>query len=656
MLDSRLVRSQQVKAQGSGWYVRLSRQVIDERGQVVMPWMAPIASADGRDVVAMLPACEVPAEEKLQEGDCVRAVVLRTAPDLSSITLSLDATKLSRFQTDGEVHLRVGRINGLQGLGAPCGKYNIAIMSEPRLQREDSLSDLQRVLGLSGFESVWFGKEVKECLAKPLLDVAAMRKQQDAQSFVLNVLQGCTALQMSDVAVAQECFAEALRLDPTVRECHLGMARVYRMLKQEDKAAEHDRLANSSKSEPLQGFPMLKILFEPASSAAAIAAAKTVSKAAFGPAAGPAPAASQEESSAAKSGDEKEEKKLHCPVCDAEGHTSSDCPYLLCSKCRMWGHLAVYCEANQVQVPPSGVHPQSLLEWEKALAEVADVSSWQRASEEQSQLQAPQTGSKDLGRSRLSPRSEEKKRQRDSPTPAQPHYDHRQTRDRERDRGGDYRDGPDRGRGSNARMICHHCHQEGHWRPDCPQLRSSFSGGGASAAGTPGSGRRYDTNVGTSPDAVDDEYRNTTNNPNPNNNRQTYRSGAPRYEEDARGASGASAGRGRGSFGAGGASAGAGAVGGAAAAGRSVRRRSRSRSRSLGGRAARGRSRSPLPGGSGRRSPDHKAQRTDDAPAGGVEEPNFCLEFLQNRTCSTPNCTKPHIPLDSIINAMKIKK
>ena len=398
-----------------------------------MPWMAPIATPDGKDVVAVLPATEVPPEEKLQEGDCVRAMVLRMS-DLSSVTLTLDATKLSRFQSDGEVHLRVGRITGMQGLGAPCGKYNIAIMSEGRLQREDKLADLHRLLGLSGFESVLLGREIKEFLARPPLDMQAIRSEQEAHACLLHVLQGAAALQMRDPAVAHECFSEALQLAPAMREAHLGMGRVLRMLGQEDKAAEHERLAGSAKTEAGKGHPLLKILTEPASSPAA---------------ASPAPVGS-----GAGEPDGGELRK-NCPVCDALDHAARDCPYLLCSKCRMWGHLPVYCQANAVH-PPQGVPPpQSLSDWEAAVAERNDESAWHDGAPAQapSRVRSPQA------------RPEEKRRLRDS---GEEEY-------RERDRRGGGSGGRD---GHTSRMVCRHCGAEDHTRSECPLLHRRRDDGG----------------------------------------------------------------------------------------------------------------------------------------------------------------------------------
>jgi hypothetical protein len=274
----------------------------------------------------------------------------------------------------------------------------------------------------------------KEFLAAPPLDMQAIRKEQEAQAYLLHVQQGAMAMQMKDVAVAQESFGEALRLDATLREAHLGMALVLRMLRQDDKAAEHDRLAANARNEPLPGGgPLLKLLTEPASSGAAATAAAVPRVAA---------AADSRSDSAPPEG----EDRPRCPVCDERDHQTQNCPYLLCSKCRTWGHLPRHCESNAVNVPRGAPLPQSLLDWESVFAERPDESAWpQQQPQQQPHQQVPESPAPAAYVSRV--RSPEK----------------RVRRDVEERRGGDS--------GYKPRVsVCHHCNQEGHMRPDCPLL------------------------------------------------------------------------------------------------------------------------------------------------------------------------------------------
>jgi hypothetical protein len=41
---------QHSKGKGQGWYLRLDRIVVDEKGQILLPWMTPIQSQNGQQV------------------------------------------------------------------------------------------------------------------------------------------------------------------------------------------------------------------------------------------------------------------------------------------------------------------------------------------------------------------------------------------------------------------------------------------------------------------------------------------------------------------------------------------------------------------------------------------------------------------------------
>lgn len=53
------------KGHDQGWYVQLLRIVVDERGQILLPWMTPVQTRDGQQCIAFLQPSEVPDGETL---------------------------------------------------------------------------------------------------------------------------------------------------------------------------------------------------------------------------------------------------------------------------------------------------------------------------------------------------------------------------------------------------------------------------------------------------------------------------------------------------------------------------------------------------------------------------------------------------------------
>jgi hypothetical protein len=508
--------------------VKLARIVYDAGGQPVIPWMTPLVGGDAKDLVAVLAASEVPLEEKLVDGDALRMVVLRVTPD-SPVVVSLDGSKLPRPQCDSEVHLRVGRIGGLQGVGAPCGKFNITLLTDNRSQSEPAVCEIERSLSLSGYETLLFAPQMRDFCANSRIDLALLSRQQDYEALILNLSQGAAALQTRDVAVAQECFLEALRLDASRRECHQGMASVYRMLNQTEKAMEHEQAAARCEGEPLNLPPIAKIIGLP-STGSVLATVK--SKQTYTPEKKRPPQVLAPKMIIG--GEVQLDAELVaapsmvavspaisvtvplCVVCGAREHAAVSCPGLVCSKCRLWGHLGEFCEENCVHFPVDGTLPQTLYDWERISAKTADVDVWEGVEDdvqdeslglntnhhydrEASQLQVPQVrsphevaydqrklqspprvehggGERDRERGRERDRERERQRERERERERE-HRDRERDRERDRDRDRDRERDRDRRQGSGTRfgggwkVQCHNCGEAGHIRPDCPKLR-----------------------------------------------------------------------------------------------------------------------------------------------------------------------------------------
>lgn len=321
-----------------GWYVSLHRVVVDEKGQILLPWMTSIMMGNGNgdgnnnrsEVVAQLPSDECD-DCNLQVGDAVRLVVQRVSQ--GSITVSLSGLRLNRFPSDFEVPLALGQIGGLNPQVHPsaCGKYNLQILTDRRThgmsgEQAEAMEWMQNSFLVAPRTSLLHATAVAT-FPRQALDLKARRQEQDLQLVQWHLERARGFLQEKSLVEAAASFTEVLRIDPNNVEATQGIQGLHPRKSIADKPRQrkqNDRV--DAELSPGQVF-------------------------------------------------------IACPGCGAGTHSLDACPYFVCPKCHTWGHNdASICPSHQL--PPvlqrGDPLPVSSEQWEALLnkARPEDIAVW----------------------------------------------------------------------------------------------------------------------------------------------------------------------------------------------------------------------------------------------------------------------------------------
>ena len=257
---------------GTGWAVRLARIVVDSKGQITLPWMAPISVPPSP--IGLLAATGTLDDADLQVGDFVRVFVASANADLSSIQVTLDPSRMNREQVDNETCFRLGRITGMQGLGAPTGKYNAAILQSLH-SLPGGADSLAQTFGIAGPESLLLAAETAEMLARVVPDLRRMRQRQEEQLRI----KVDERRRLEEEAMAAAAMTSGAQEEVEVQ------------------AEVHVEAETDQKKQKLV-----------------------------------------EKDAAKEEKNERVIVGLQCAVCEKDNHDIANCPMLICMRCGQWGH------------------------------------------------------------------------------------------------------------------------------------------------------------------------------------------------------------------------------------------------------------------------------------------------------------------------------